>query len=488
MRLIGCVRVSRVGGRAGESFISPKVQRDQAEAYARAHGHTIVAWQEDLDQPGSTLNRPGLQAALAAVESGEADGIIAAKLDRVTRSIADLGKLLERAKAGRWNLVAVDVGLDMATPNGKLVAHVLGAIAEWELDRRRADWNLARERAVDRGVHIASRTPTGYRRLPDGRLEPSGDAELVRELFRRRAAGEGWRALATVLTRAGIETPYGNREWTAGTARHLVRNRVYLGEARSGAYVMENAHTALVSEHEWHAAQTARGLPSARTGDPALLSGLIRCSGCRYLVKVDSTRDRDGSKLAMYRCRVTHAAGRCEHPVSILGRVIEPIVEERFLEALRSGELAAEASVTNRDLTGALADLEAANADLAAYIATDALAIAGPEAFEHGLGVRRQRVDGLGLQVNELRARVVSIGRLTAGDVVEAWPGLDDGDRRELLAAMLECVVVWPHRSGSLPAARVTLIWRGDAPADLPRRGFRVPLAPWPERPGDVGV
>jgi hypothetical protein len=73
-----------------------RTQRDQIKAYARAHGHRIVGWQEDLDKPGSTLNRPGLQAALQAIDAGEADGLIAAKLDRVTRSIADLGKLLHR--------------------------------------------------------------------------------------------------------------------------------------------------------------------------------------------------------------------------------------------------------------------------------------------------------------------------------------------------------------------------------------------------------
>lgn len=487
MRLIGCVRVSRVGGRAGDSFISPQVQRDQVNAYARARGHTIVGWQEDLDRPGSNLNRPGLQAALEAVDRGEADGIIAAKLDRLTRSLSDLGKLLERALADGWNLVAVDVGLDMATPNGKLVAHMLGAIAEWELDRRRADWNLARERAVDRGVHIASKTPTGYRRLEDGRMEPSDDADMIRDLFRKRAAGVGWRTLGELLTEAGVVTPYGNLQWSSGAVNALIRNRVYLGEARSGSFVMENAHTPLVTEGEWHAAQIARGLPSARVGPPAMLSGLIRCSGCRYLMKVDSTRSR-GEKLVMYRCRRVHAAGKCQRPVAVLARVIDPVVEQTFLGALEGHQIAVDASMTSSGLTAALAQLELAQADIDAYIGTDALAIAGKEAFERGLTVRQERVDAAIESVNLLRGRVMPATALTPGEILDAWPQLDGADRREMLAAMLECVVVWPHRLGGLPGDRASLVWRGDGPADLPRRGYRVPLAPWPDRPGDVRV
>src|SRR5581483_2185165 len=128
VRLIGCIRVSRVAGRGGDSFISPDVQREQVESYCRARGHVVVDWVEDLDRPGSTLDRPGLQDAIRRVEAGEADGIAAAKLDRLTRSVSGLGQLLERARENGWAMVAVDFGLDPTTPNGKLVANVLGAV------------------------------------------------------------------------------------------------------------------------------------------------------------------------------------------------------------------------------------------------------------------------------------------------------------------------------------------------------------------------
>ena len=335
MRLVGYSRVSRVAGRAGESFISPEVQRSSVEAYSKANGHEIVAWFEDLDQTGGRLDRPGLREALALVERGEAEGIVAAKLDRLTRSVADLGKLLDQAKAGGWNLVAVDVGLDLRSPNGEFVAGILGQVAQWERARRREDWNVAQGRAVARGVHIASRVPTGYRRRPDKRLEPHPKtAKVIRELFQRRAAGQGWRALADFFNESGVVSPYGNHSWTTGAIQKIIRNRVYLGEARSGRHVNADAHDPIVTRADWEAAQSARIGASPRSGDGLLLAGLVRCAGCRYLMKADHMRDRDGSQLGLYRCRGRHAAGGCPGGASVLARVIDPFIEQQFLDAL----------------------------------------------------------------------------------------------------------------------------------------------------------
>src|SRR5213594_3911603 len=128
IKLLGYIRVSRVGGREGDSFQAPNQQRDAINAYAKAHGHTVQWLEPDLDESGSKLDRPAMQKALKQLREGKADGIIAAKLDRLTRSVTDLGRLLETAKAEKWNLIAIDLGVDLSTSNGKLVAQLLGVV------------------------------------------------------------------------------------------------------------------------------------------------------------------------------------------------------------------------------------------------------------------------------------------------------------------------------------------------------------------------
>jgi hypothetical protein len=105
-------------------------------------------------------------------------------------------------------------------------------MGEWQLDCVRSSWEVARERAVARGVHIASKPPTGYRRGPSGRLViDSRDGAVISELFARRAEGEAIMALCRRLERQGVRTPFGNAIWNRTTVRQMLSNRAYLGEA-----------------------------------------------------------------------------------------------------------------------------------------------------------------------------------------------------------------------------------------------------------------
>src|SRR3954468_6079456 len=80
--LDGYVRVSQVAGRSGERFISPAVQREQIEGWAKLHGHRLAAVHRELDQSGARADRPLLEEAVARVERGASHGIVVAKLDR----------------------------------------------------------------------------------------------------------------------------------------------------------------------------------------------------------------------------------------------------------------------------------------------------------------------------------------------------------------------------------------------------------------------
>src|SRR5918995_1476244 len=172
MNIDGYIRVSRVGGRGGGTFISPATQREKIEKFAELHGHRVVRWHEDLDQPGSKAARPGFQAALARVEAGETEGIVVAKLDRFARSVADAAVAIRRVRDADGQLVSVEDNFDSSTPMGRFAVNMLLSLAELELERIRDSWATAQEHAVRRGVHVASRCPTGYQRRKDGRLEP----------------------------------------------------------------------------------------------------------------------------------------------------------------------------------------------------------------------------------------------------------------------------------------------------------------------------
>src|SRR5262245_37693192 len=329
MKLIGYVRVSRVAGREGDSFLSPKEQRARIEAQATAGGHELIEVLEDLDEPGSRYERPKFQEALQHVEAGQADGIIVYALDRFARSSTDAGLALRRLEEAGGRLVSVSANLDTSTPVGRLARDMMLRIAELQLDQIRENWDVVRMRTIERGVHISRVPPFGYERGNDGRLEPDArTAPILRELFLRRAAGAPWRELCAYLD----EHAPRDGAWPVGTVTSIIRRRTYLGEAAAGDVVNRAAHPPLVSRAEWEAAQSKTTTRPARSGEGGLLVGIIVCASCGKLM----TREGSGAKgpWTNYACRKRHSTGICREPTKVSTRRADAMVERAFLDWL----------------------------------------------------------------------------------------------------------------------------------------------------------
>ena len=471
MRLDGYIRVSRVAGRSGDSFISPKVQRERIEGIAAAGGHTIVKWHEDLDQSGAKSNRPGFQDALDRIESGASDGIVVAKLDRFSRSVRDAAIALQRIEDAGGAFISAEDSLDTSTPMGRFALHMMLAIAELEWERRRESWEVARKNAVERGVHVASRAPTGYDRDESGRLVPNEHAEAVRRCFEAKANGASWRELSDLMQ--GVPSPYGSVQWPDRSLSHLLSNRAYLGEARSGEFVNPNAHEPIVDELTFSKAQLIPQEASPHHGK-SLLTGLLRCAGCRYCMKPDRMKPKsEKERVRMYRCRGRRAQGVCSAPSSALARVIEPYVIKQALARFESDtvEMADNTSAVDE----AMRERDAAVAERDKFLMIE---VADPAVFQRELDRRQEVVD-----LAEARlARVRPVESLEVASLIEQFPTLTVEEQREVLTAQIDCIFLRraPSR-GTWPIEdRVFICWRNEGPADLPGPGLRnVELIPF---------
>jgi site-specific DNA recombinase len=473
MRLIGYVRVSRVGGRAGDSFISPDVQRERIEAYAAAQEHEVVVWEEDLDEPGSRYERRGFQAALEAVERGEAEGIAVAALDRFARSVPDAAVALRRLEAVGGTLVSVRDALDTSTAVGRFARTMMLALAELELERIRENWATARDRAIARGVHISRVPPVGYQRRDDGRLEPDPvAAPMIRELFQRRAAGASWRELSEFLDE---RLPREQGNWTHQTISSIISRRAYLGEAYQGEAVNREAHEPLVSLVEWEAAQSGGRRPSYQRRGGALLAGIIRCAGCGFPLSRNSGGRRG---YAFYRCRGRHSAGLCPTPARISVPRADGYVEQAFLAWAEQERIAAEAVPRDNELEQAAARVDATELELVAYRDANLISVIGREVYIEGLEERQRILD-------EARAQLAQARRieptLDIQELPTLWPQLEVAEKRRLLAAVIDAVFVRQATSRGRAAFtdRIEILWYGQAPDELPGRRLSE-LRPYP--------
>lgn len=342
-RMAGYIRVSRVNGRAGENFISPELQREKIDTWAKLKGIEIVHIDPDLDESGGSQDRPGLREAIHMIERGEVDGIVCAYLSRFARNVAGALSDIERIHNAGGSVAFVQENLDPTTPMGKAMLTVLLAFAALERDNAAQGWLDSRAAAVARCVYLNER-PFGYIKGDDGRLAPHPDeAPIMRETY-RLAADESLRAAAAYLEQHTTIVMNGNRaERGRRVLRHpsdapspyirpavlsrILDNRVYLGEQTAGELVNLRNHEPLVSRATWERAQREPTFRrSANNSYP--LSGTLTCADCGGPLK-GWGMDRHGH--LRYGC-ANYAKKQC--PTSALIRADQ--ITEHLLNIIRA--------------------------------------------------------------------------------------------------------------------------------------------------------
>lgn len=206
---VGYVRVST--REQAEHGASIEHQRQSIEAECERRRWQLKATYDDPGASGKDLNRPGLAMALELLEAGKADVLVAAKLDRLSRSVLDFASMVETARRQGWALVVLDVGADTSTPAGEMLVNVMAAFAQYErrLIGQRTRDGLAVKRA--QGVRLG-RPPM----LP----------ESVRQhIFAERQRGRSLREIACDLQAAGVATAHGGQRWHASTVRAVLASQ-----------------------------------------------------------------------------------------------------------------------------------------------------------------------------------------------------------------------------------------------------------------------
>jgi DNA invertase Pin-like site-specific DNA recombinase len=206
-RAVGYVRVSTQD--QADAGTGLEVQRRLIQDEVRRRGWELVAILEDAGASGkSRKGRPGLDSAVGLVRAGHASVLVAAKVDRLARSLLDFAALMDEARRDGWALVVLDADFDMTTASGRAMAGILAVFAEFERERisERTRSGLAVKRS--QGVHVGRRSTLAPR--------------LVDRIMREHAEGRSLGSIAADLNRDAIPTGQGGAKWYASTVRSVV--------------------------------------------------------------------------------------------------------------------------------------------------------------------------------------------------------------------------------------------------------------------------
>ena len=219
-RVVGYIRVST--DKQAEKGCSLEAQREKLEAYAKLYDLELVAVEVDAGASAKSLTgRPALDRALTMLRRGDADALLVAKLDRLTRSIRDLGDLVDRYFAKSAGLLSVAEQIDTRTAAGRLVLNVLGSVSQWERETIGERTSEAMQHKACRGEHTGGRVPYGYS-IEDGRLvENEAEQQVITAALQAKAEGLSLRAIGRRLAERGF-LPRTGGTWHASTVRQIV--------------------------------------------------------------------------------------------------------------------------------------------------------------------------------------------------------------------------------------------------------------------------
>lgn len=209
MKVIGYIRVSTT--EQDQSGLGLADQEAKIRAYCDLYNLSLVEIKKDAAS-GKNMERPGLQNALALLKSGQVEGIIVAKLDRLTRSVRDMGILLDKyfQKNG---LFVVAEQIDTRTAAGRLLLNLLTSVAQWEretIGERTAAALSVKKRNGERVGTI----PYGYDCDANGKLTANEkEQETIARIKALRASGYSFEAIARQLNSDGILTKLG-KQWS----------------------------------------------------------------------------------------------------------------------------------------------------------------------------------------------------------------------------------------------------------------------------------
>lgn len=280
--------------------MSLDVQREKLRAYCKLNRIQLIDIKSDEGISGGTIERPGLQAALRSLERGQANMLIVAKLDRLTRSVKDLCALVDRFFAHeQYHLLSVCGMVNTHTAAGRMMMLNLANYAQFERELLRERTQEAMQHLKAQGVRLG-RAPFGYKYAQE--LDEHGRRKMVkdsahmitlREIVALFDSGHTINALARLLNERGIPAQQGGRWHARAIALILAREGCYTPHTRpkiekvcdievsaararelsAQGYSLRQIAERLTAERhipqratEWHAA-TVRSLLRRPTGD-----------------------------------------------------------------------------------------------------------------------------------------------------------------------------------------------------------------------------
>lgn len=436
-------------------------QADACRKLCRERGWTVVETVTDNDMSASTgMTRPGFERVLGLAADRAVDVIVCWHVDRLTRRLVELERVIAVCETAKVRLATVSGDLDLSTDAGRLVGRILASVARGEVERKGARQRAAREQAA-----VAGRPSTWGARAfgygPDRVSVVPAEARAIVRACRMIQAGGTLRGVVRDWTEFELAPPQGAPRWSSQSVRSVLTNPRIAGlSTYKGQVVGVGQWPAIVPEDQWRSVRALLEDASRRppTGTQAFLSGLAVCACGEPMWSGRSYRG-----MRVYKCSTyingTAVAGT---HVSRSAGPVDDFVRDRVLVALAAPD--ARDLLVGHDRTD-VDELRTELTTLTNRLDELAAAFAAGEIDRNQLRTGTTKVR---TRIAEAESRLADSNRVsvlgdlvTADDVAAVWNGLDL-DRQRAVVDVLMSVRLLPVGRGArtFRPDTVEITWR----------------------------
>ncbi len=348
-------------------FNSLQAQREAAEAYIKSQKHLgwalLANHYDDGGFSGGSLERPALQRLIDDIEGKKVDCVVVYKVDRLSRSLLDFARLIDRFDQCSVSFVSVTQQFNTTTSLGRLTLNILLSFAQFEREiiseRTRDKMSAARKK----GKWVGGVPVLGYDIEPGGGrlMLNETEAQQVREIYRLFNTHS---SLPPVVTELG-KRRWTNKSWTSkhglehrgrpfkkASLRRLLTNATYAGKVEYRGTIYEGEHPAIIKAAVWQEVNAQlrserRGRGVVRRKQNALLGGLLYCRNCEQPMIATYTTKRS-RRFRYYVCKKAHVHGYASCPTrSVAAERIETSVVTQLQSVLDAEKTRRQLDVPN---------------------------------------------------------------------------------------------------------------------------------------------
>ncbi|MGB8031452.1 MAG: recombinase family protein [Terracidiphilus sp.] len=376
---IRCAIYTRKSSEEGleQSFNSLDAQREACESYIQSQRHegwqALATHYDDGGFSGGNMERPALKRLMADIQEGKINTVVVYKVDRLTRSLADFAKIIERFDAQKVSFVSVTQQFNTTTSMGRLTLNVLLSFAQFE---REVTGERIRDKIAaskKRGMWMGGFVPLGYE-LRDRKLHiHPEEAAIIRTIYSNYLRLGCVMALKDYLDQNEIRsnprsrfigTKTASTNFSRGGLYLIFRSHIYVGEIFHKGAIYPGKHEAIIDRAQWNQVQDLlRGNRQGKRRKTRVTKAslftriLFDAVGNLY---TPTHAKKGGRRYRYYTSQaVIRKAGETDVPARIPAHDLEVAVADRILAFLRSPRhvLGAFAPSGQRSRGGRYADL-----------------------------------------------------------------------------------------------------------------------------------